>query len=426
MGTSVTSFRERRSPIAVAYSTKDRVDLTRATAGRLLAEDRIDLVWFDGSATPEGRALPGELMPGHAAATALHHGVVGGPDSAILYALLTLREAGYRWIVLIENDILLDEGWFDALFAAVAAAERDGFRVGGASCRVIANRVLSANGDYALLFNAGAGFLALTHEAAGLVIENYRTVDSLELARLFLNLTGLTVDCWSNPDATGPSRLLLSADWMFDAALYMHGLVVACPPATVARNIDPGDRTIVVEGVEDHRPGVRGALAQASQLRRMTRPDVRFQRSASSGLPIVGCHHLRLGGLGADPGALLSLTGDWKRRWLQHYGPFELFGSGSLTIALLDAPLMLLVHARDGAAVLELTGSSGATQVVTVDPPADPLPIAEIGLDPFGQRRGAVTVRVTSGTIGWIGLCMEHELIPYYAKAQPDFDFLAL
>ncbi len=56
MKTTVTRLRDGRSSIAVAFSTKDRVGMTRETVGRLLDCDAIDLFWFDGSVTPEGRA----------------------------------------------------------------------------------------------------------------------------------------------------------------------------------------------------------------------------------------------------------------------------------------------------------------------------------------------------------------------------------
>ncbi len=426
METVVTRFRDGRSPVAVAYSTKDRVDLTRRTVDRLLDDPRIDLFWMDGSATQEGRALPGELMPGRPAATALHHGVVGGPDSAILYALMTLRDAGYRWIVLVENDVLLDEGWFEALFAAAEAAGRDGFEVGGLSARVIPNRVLSFNGDYALLYNAGAGFVALTHEAAGIVIDHYRTTDLDELQRHVLNLTGRNIHETWGPEWSPGTNILLCADWAFDMALYMHGKVVAAPPVSLAHNIDPGHVMRFVATADDHLDAARGAVPHGARLRRPTRPDIRFQRSLVSDLRLAGCHQLRLNGSADDPGPRIALAGDWTRRWLQFLGPFELFGTGSITVDLLAGRLALLAHARTGKAVLEISGGSGARQRLEVDPPAKPLPIVEIGLDPFDHPRGTVTVTVLSGAIGLIGLCMERDLLPFYTKARPDFDFLAL
>ena len=426
METVVTRFRDSRSSIAVAYSTKDRVDLSRITVERLLGDPRIDLFWLDGSATPEGRALPEELMPGRPAATALHRGVVGGPDSAILYALMTLRDAGYRWIILVENDVCLQEGWFEALFAAAQAAERDGFEVGAVSCRVIRDRVLSFNGDYALLHNSGAGFIALTHAAARIVIDHFRTTDTRERRRRFYDLTGRDIHHPRSQEMAPEANTLLCADWAFDLFLYMHGKVVAAPPVSFAHNIDPGHTIPFVRHTDDHEPATRGAVPTGSSLRRVTNPDLRFQPSAISDLVMAGCHQWRIGGAGAGVGPRIVLEGDWTRRWLQIYGPFELFGTGSLTVDLLDAPLALAAHAPNGPAVLELTARSGATQILPVDLTASPRPIGEILLDPFGQGRGPVTVTVRSGAIGLIGLCMGRELLPSYTKARPDFDFLAL
>lgn len=432
MKMTITRFRDKRSSIAVGFSSKDRVSSSRKTVERLLDQDGIDLFWFDGSTTPEGRDLPGQLMPGRPAAVAMHHGVVGGPDSAILYALMTLREAGYGWIVLIENDVLLEEGWLDALFSAVEAAERDGFRVGGASCRVMAERVLSFNGTYSLLFNAGAGFIALTREGVDHVIRNYRTLDTAELVRRLLDLTGVDVSRWWAAGGDERGTLLLCADWMFDLALYSHGLVVAAPPVTFARHMDHGNEAAFVTLADQHPEGARGALVRGADLRRVVMPNVRFGRWRGSDRVLVGVQHLRLGrpedGVkdgatnGADSPVIVS--GDWARRWLQFCGPFELFGTGSLSVELFDAPLSLVLHARQGKAVVEVT-ASGTTALVEIDPAPTPLPLAELSLETVGPRRGRVTVSVRSGAVGVVGLAMAPELTPYFANPAPDAGFLA-
>ncbi len=365
-------------------------------------------------------------MPGRVAATAIHYGVDGGPDSAILYALMTLRQADYEWIILIENDVLVDDGWLEALVSAAEAAGRDGFRVGGASCRVIADRVLSFNTAYSLLFNAGAGFVALTREGVDLVIGNYRTIDTREVVGRFTDLTGVDISGWW-PACRDPSvNLLLSADWMFDVALATHGLVVAAPPVTFARNIDPGHGIGFVETTSDIHDASRGVVPRGSCLRPMTRSDIRFPSSLISERVVVGCQHWRVSPSGGDRSGPVTLSGPWKRRWVQFYGPFELFGTGSLAVELFDAPLMLLVHAREGRAMLELRAASGATQTVEVDPSPHPLPLVEVALNIFGQRRGIVTMTVVAGAVGIIGLCMARELTPHFANEAPDFGFLAL
>ena len=44
--------------IAFAYSSKDRVALSRQTIAPLLAGEGYDIYWIDGSKTDEGKALP--------------------------------------------------------------------------------------------------------------------------------------------------------------------------------------------------------------------------------------------------------------------------------------------------------------------------------------------------------------------------------
>lgn len=409
----VSRLRDRRSHVAVAYSTKDRTELTRATVAPLLGDPGIDLFWFDGSATDAGRALPHQLCAGSPAACAIHGGVTGGPDRAIFYALQTLRDHGYALIILIENDVLVADGWYDALRAAMDRARADGFRVGGGSVRVIQRRVLSFNDSYCLLLNSGAGFLALTNKAAGILLQHYRTCDGAELLRHLRYLTG--------HDLTGAVAFSgtqgLSADWLFDIMLYLHGYAVAAPPVSFASNIDLGPSyppVPVIEHARAHDTATRFRIARPAQLRGIERPHFSFQKSPVSDLSLIGCHQLQLTVNAGGGRAPVRLSGPWKRRWLQMLGPFAMQGTGSVTVSLFGQRAGILLLAREPA---ELT-IAGAPVALA------PNTVAEAPLSPETIGDQDAALRVVTGEVCFIGLTVPDTAIPYYAAARPSLDHL--
>ena len=97
--------------LALAYSTKDQVELTRQTAPRLVHKWPKDYAfyWIDGSSTEEGQRLHQRYN-----FQCYRGGVIGGADAAIAYklSLLLSEKENYTHIGIIENDVLLDEDWF--------------------------------------------------------------------------------------------------------------------------------------------------------------------------------------------------------------------------------------------------------------------------------------------------------------------------
>ena len=293
MTPDIVQYRPPQARIAVAYSSKDRVQQTRLTIARLIDDPRLDLYWFDGSATEAGRDLPLELCAGRTAVCAVHRGVVGGPDSAIMYALETLRPHAYDLVILIENDVVLQEGWYEAMHAAISRAEGAGFKVGAATVRVLAKRVLSFNDDYCLMLNSGAGFIALTPAAVDIVLAHYRTLDGAEFIRHFRSATGI--------DVTGTVEFelsqRLSVDWLFDLILYLHGYVSAAPPVTFATILNDAGYpdSVWVSAMGQHLPQVHSRLTRPEQIRQAAFPFFQFQKSPLSDRLLVGCHQLLVG-----------------------------------------------------------------------------------------------------------------------------------
>jgi hypothetical protein len=418
--TGILRYRMPRARVAVAYSSKDRTELTRQTVAPLLDALDLDLFWFDGSVTDAGQGLPVALCPGRPAACELHQGVAGGPDSAIIHALRTLRPLGYDLVILLENDVLVVEGWLDALRACIAAAEADGFRVGAASVRVQLHRVLSVNGAYALLFHTGAGFYALKPDAIDIVLDNYRTGYGEELRRLLWALTGR--------DEYGMYEFghAIAADCMFDPFLYLHGYVVAGPLVCLARNVDPRDaqRAAAAEITSpDAHPDVLRALIRGPEdLRPICYPFARFQKSLVSDRLLVGCHQLRVAVNQADATAPVRARGTWRRHWRQAHGPFGLYGSGAIAVAMYDTTIAAICYPGDRSAVLLLSCASGHRQVIQLDATI----YSEIKLLASIFGRDDAVLEVATGEVEFIGLAVDPDMLCFYANRRMGVEHLPL
>jgi len=417
-GPKLIQYREKRARIAVAYSTKDRTDLTRRTVAPLLDDTGLDLFWFDGSATEAGQNLPPELCVGHVGPCELHLQVTGGPDAAIIFALNTLRGRGYDFVILVENDVLLAPGWLAAMLAAVQSAGQAGFQVGAATVRVFAQRVLSANDGYCLMLNSGAGFIAFTPPAIGIVLENYRTLDGAEFLRHFWSLTGLDL---SRDVEFQPSQAL-SADFIFDLMLYLHGYVVAAPPVSFAHMIDnvTNNALISVTTPEQHLPQTRARITKPGQIRHSAYAFYRFQKSPRSDRLFIGCHQLRVSvNGGAGP---VQANGVWRRIWAQALGPFALSGMGEVHVALYGAATGLLLFAPKAGAQLLLSGPDGRRSAEFGMDAGALLDLALLETDdPYRQ---AACLHVISGPLYLLGLTANAFVVSEYANHHPTLEHL--
>src|SRR3954469_20205612 len=105
--TRTVLFEPARHTACFALTTRDRAHATGQAFPPLAFEPGFDLIWLDGSTTPEGRALPHRLAPDMQQLREIESDVAGGPDVAIFSALTRMLALGYDYCGLIENDIAL-------------------------------------------------------------------------------------------------------------------------------------------------------------------------------------------------------------------------------------------------------------------------------------------------------------------------------
>ena len=99
--------------LAIAYSTKDEVENTRQTWPRLVYSVPLlagtHVFWADASETAEALEFYRS-----AEVTQLTERVTGGADAAIAWKLTkALADSSCTHIMLLENDVLLDEDWYE-------------------------------------------------------------------------------------------------------------------------------------------------------------------------------------------------------------------------------------------------------------------------------------------------------------------------
>jgi hypothetical protein len=221
--------------VAIAFSTKDRVELTKRSIEPLLQPSKFETHWIDGSKTAQGIDLPREYCGDY---HMVHHGVRGGSGPAIVYALTTMlnvmdsspletalytlpmSRGKYDYIGLVENDVLLDKDWFDDTMALFERGKQDGLKVGAVSARTYEDRVLIQRNGYAVMHNLGAGMVVFTREAAQIVLDTYRTQWTGENRQIFAQLIGRDIGGYW---AFRGGEHWLCADWRWDAILASRG-----------------------------------------------------------------------------------------------------------------------------------------------------------------------------------------------------------
>lgn len=306
--------------VAIAFLTKDHVDLSRQTVPTLL-DGQHALFWIDGSVTEEGKALP--LEEGYPC-TEVHQDVRGGPDAAVAYALTLLlnHSVGYTHIGLCESDVLMPPDWFDRTMALFEMGARDGLKVGAASPRCYEDRILFQRDGYAVMHGLGWGVQVMTREAAALALKYMRTGYTLENRRTFCNLSSVDIGAWW---AFRGGEHALCADWRNDFVLVAHGLAsVALTPSPVQMigQIPPlaeqGLKIIRQGGVEARRNDP-AFLAYASATEAIREQDLRVPVSVpqhdDAGTTTYFAHQVKL-----LEGACYK--GDWFLRFSQGFGPF--------------------------------------------------------------------------------------------------------
>lgn len=214
--------------LAIAYSTRDQVELTEQTLPRIMHDD-IDMYWCDGSRTDAGIRFF-EQHP-HGARMLSSARIYGGADAAIAWKLSTMlrSRAIYTHIGLLENDVLLDEDWFEPTMALFEKGRADGLEVGAVSPRSYVDRVLIQRDNYAVMHNIGAGAIIFTREAAEHVLQSFRTHWWPDNVRLFAQLSGIDLRTYA---AFRGNEQAVTTDWGWEAQLARHGFAsLALTPA---------------------------------------------------------------------------------------------------------------------------------------------------------------------------------------------------
>lgn len=277
----IERFGAPSSSVGLIYSTKDRCDLTEQTWPRVAGQvggspGDYDLYWLDGSTSEEGRALP--LAAGRQADNLVeaHLGVTGGPDVAIVYGLTHLLQRGYDHIGLIENDVLLEPGWFETVMGLFDAGRADELDVGAATVRTFDRRILWQRRSYAVLFGSGAGMIVFTAEAARRILRHYRTTTVDEIRRTFQLVAERDIALtWEMADdlVRTSDSFRNSADWYWDAALAKTGQWILGSVPSLGANIDADLKAMLgIEPIGSVTETHDGNLDFGSWLARVTKP----------------------------------------------------------------------------------------------------------------------------------------------------------
>ena len=159
--------------IGFALSSKDRISFTPRTVEAMDADGGYDLIWNDGSDQPEARDLPKNFHFRNARLVEVNQNVRGGPDRSICFGLERLLHRGYDYVGLIENNIVMQPGWFGRLMNLFELAARDGIVCGAATVRSYEGRVMEHRSGYSINWGTGAGMILFSRPAAEIILRQY-------------------------------------------------------------------------------------------------------------------------------------------------------------------------------------------------------------------------------------------------------------
>lgn len=228
--------------VGFALSSKDRVDFTRQTLEAMDVDGGYDLIWNDGSDDPEARALPGIFPFRNARLAEVNYDVRGGPDRSICFGLERLIQLGYDYVGLIENDVVMQPGWFPRLMNLFALAAADGIACGAATVRSYEGRVMEHRAGYSLNWGTGAGMILFARPAAEVILHQYPRLQmsTASIMRFYARLFRIDLNmCVQNKEGKWirqDSRLTL--DWGYTPMLYMHGYASVGSIPALARDLE--------------------------------------------------------------------------------------------------------------------------------------------------------------------------------------------
>ena len=358
--------------VALAFSTKDRTELSKRTIEPLLNLD-CSLYWVDGSATKEGEELPFSYVAPFK--FYVRSNVRGGADTAIAYMLTDLLKTDCTHIGLVENDVLLiDPDWFNKIMALFEQGASDGLKVGAVSARCFEDRILIQRQGYAVMHNLGAGMVIFTREAAQLVLKYFRTGWTNANRLVFSQLSGIDIGSYW---AFRGGQHILCADWGFDVVLAAHGLAsLALTPSPV--EMIGQNPPLEQQGLKIMNSSGTPRVGDAFQVYRDRTQSIRDGGFAPAW---PGLFHIEPGACVIFPHQLPyvggSYSGDWLLKWTMGFGPFawkastftewkeagfatdERYAPCTLTVPILGSCDILSSGGKDGGKVRVVDKGSG-------------------------------------------------------------------
>ena len=371
--------------VAIAFSTKDRVELSKRTIEPLLQSDKFDTFWFDGSDTEEGQSFP--FVEGNPVKE-IRHNVRGGADAAIVYALTEMlsktythsgmKYGAYTHVGLVENDVLLQGDWYEKTVELFEIGQRDGLRVGAVSARCYEDRILIQRPDYAITHNVGAGMVIFTEFAARLILKHFRTGWTNANRLLFSQLSGIDIGSYW---AFRGGLHACTADWHWDSVLAAHGLAVcALTPSPVEMigqvpSLKEQGLTLATKSVTDRIDD--DAFQRYCDCMEAVR-EGKFKpawpglfHSEGSGCVIFPHHLPYIGGSYRNSD---RIYGDWFLKWAMGFGPFT-WKAGEdhpqFHVPILGACDILISGGEKGGKVKVIDKSSGFEASPTIQPEGD-------------------------------------------------------
>lgn len=404
--------------VAIAFSSKDRTELTKRTIEPLLQSDKFDLFWFDGSRTDEGKKFFADFSE----RAVFKREMYGGSCRYIVAALtemLAQRTYNYTHIGIVENDVLLDPDWFEPTMELFERGKKAGLEVGAVSARNYVDRVLIQRDGYSINHNLGAGMQIFTRAAAEIILQQYRTGMTSENRRVFSLLSGIDLGgFW----AFRGSDHMIVADWCWDQQLAKYGMCsLALTPAKAEQleDIAAMGLEMVREPVEARRDE-RAFETFRDRTKAVRDGDLQIQRLANDHLYHDGAHTIfphqipQIGG---------SYSGDWRFRWSIGYGCFT-WRAGSagakLIIPLLGA-CDLLVSGGEAGGQVQVTDTTGFDVSPNLYPEGEQGQVLGLALPaPFSYRE----VTLTALTPGVCFFGVRARMVQPSVPAKFDFDIL--
>lgn len=352
--------------VALSYLTKDRVGLTALSFAAVQEAPFLYLV--DGSSE-----LQAVEFAKNAPVTERYLDIKGGADAAIVYALTKMLEGNYDVVGLCENDVLLHDGWFDRTMGLFERGADEGLAVGAVSPRCYADRILVQRSGYAVCHNLGAGIILLTREAAGLILDHYRTGWWNANRAVFAQLSGIDIGRYA---AFRSNEQHTTGDWHWDAVLAQHGLAsLALTPCAVemigqSPSLEEQGLVLATSEIEERRDNLAFEVFKhrtASIRSGAWKPTTIKPVFSHQGIETRFAHQCSM-----------VRTGDWRLKWAQGFGCFA-YAAGEdaqLTIQVFGSVTFMVSGGTKGAKVTIEDRSSGYE--VSPELPAGEMQIAMI------------------------------------------------